>query len=124
MGGGAAEDSGRRPSVTATSAPGPRKNFNDFVEGLRREGYAVKLDALVAGKSGVVHRFDLLAERAGGGKKKTIVCMKGRGRNPAEEMIGLFVMAFDVGAEPCYVMQGSVEEKLAESYGITLLTGE
>ena len=111
--------------MTATSAPGPRKTFNGFVEGLRRDGYAVKLDALVVGKSGVVHRFDLLAERAGGGgKKRTVVCMKGRGRNPAEEMIGLFAMAFDVGAEPCYAVQGSVEEKLAESYGITLLTGE
>lgn len=107
----------------AAKAPKPRKALDDFVEGLRRDGYVVRLDAVMAGRSGVVHRFDMVAERAeGGGEKKTMVFMKERGMNPVEEMIGLFAMAFDVDAEPCYVVQGSVEERLPKSYGITFLT--
>ena len=110
--------------MTATSALRPRKTFDEFAEGLKKEGYAVKFDALVAGKSGVVHRFDLLAEKdEGGGRKKTVVCMKSRGKNPVEEMIRLYASAYDVGAEPCYVVSGSIEDKLAAHYGIALLTG-
>ena len=110
--------------MTATSALKPRKTFDEFAEELEREGYSVKLDALAAGASGVLHRFDLLAEKdEGGGRKKTVVCMKSRGKNPVEEMIRLYASAYDVGAEPCYVVSGSIEDKLAAHYGIALLTG-
>ena len=109
--------------MTATSALKPRKTFGEFAEELRREGYAVKLDALAAGASGVLHRFDLLAEKDEGGRKKIIVCMKSRGKNPVEEMVGLYASAYDVGAEPCYVVSGSIEDKLAAHYGIALLAG-
>ncbi len=95
-------------------------SLDSFVEDLKREGYTVRLDASLPGKSGVVHRFDLLAEKAGG-EKTSIVCMRQRGSNQVEEMIGLFIMAFDVGAKPCYVTAQSVERKIAEAYGITFL---
>ncbi|MDG6988572.1 MAG: hypothetical protein JRN21_04515 [Nitrososphaerota archaeon] len=105
-----------------SAAFGRRRSFDDLAESLRRDGYTVRFDALLAGRSGVVHRFDLLAEKTeGGGEKRTVVCMKERGNNPVEEMVGLFAMAFDVGAEPCYAMRGGVEEVVAKSYGITLV---
>lgn len=106
--------------MTAAGGPQPRRSLNTFVDDLKKNGYTVKYDASLPGKSGVVHRFDLLAERAEGGKR-TVVCMRERGKNPVEEMIGLFIMAFDVDAKPCYITGGSVETKIAEAYGITFL---
>lgn len=109
--------------MTSAGRPEPKRSLDNFVDDLKRNGYTIKLDASLPGKSGVVHRFDLLAERAEG-EKKTVVCMRERGKNPVEEMIGLFIMAFDVGAKPCYITGGSVETKIAEAYGITFLAEE
>ncbi|MDG6951419.1 MAG: hypothetical protein JRN12_06225 [Nitrososphaerota archaeon] len=107
-----------------TAAVRRRKSLGEFADGLKRDGYSMNSGALLPGKSGVVHRFDLLAEKTEGGKRKTVVCMKERGHNPVEEMVGLFAMAFDVDAEPCYAVRGSVDEGFAESYRITLVENE
>ncbi|MDG6939934.1 MAG: hypothetical protein JRN39_06000 [Nitrososphaerota archaeon] len=93
-----------------------RKSFHDLLERLEKEGYTVKLDTSVVGRSGVIHHVDLLAEGKVG--KRAIVGLEGRGKNPVEEMMTVFAIAFDAGAEPYYVTEGNVEERIAEFYGI------
>ena len=104
-----------------TAAVRRRKSLSELAECLKRDGYNMKSGALLPGEPGVVHRFDLLAEKTEGGKRKAVVSMKERGHNPVEEMVGHFAMAFDVDAEPCYAVRGSVDEGFAESYRITLV---
>ena len=83
-----------------------RRNLDEVVKDLEHDGFIVKLDTLIAGASGVVHRVDLVAERIEDGKKKIIVGMKEQGKDPTEEIVSVFAIAFDVGAEPYYIRTG------------------
>ena len=87
------------------------RNLNEFVEDLEHDGFTVKLDTMIAGASGVVHHVDLVAERIEEGKKKIIVGMKERGNDPAEEIVSVFAIAFDVGAEPYYITTDGFERR-------------
>lgn len=98
------------------------KSFHEFVEGLKKDGYTVKFDARLVGASGVAHHVDLLAKPGGGeGRRKLIVGLKDRRKNPIEDLITVFAIALDVGARPYYVTKGSVEDELVKRYGIVLL---
>ncbi len=98
------------------------KSFHELVEGLRKDGYTVKFDARLVGASGVTHRVDLLAKPVGGeGRRKLIVGLKDRRRNPIEDLVTVFAIALDVGARPYYVTKGSVEDELVKRYGIVLV---
>ena len=96
-------------------------SVHEFVEDLKKHGYSVKFNARVKGMSGQVHQVDGLAEHA---KEKTIVWLEKRG-DPTAEIIGIFAIAYDAGAEACYVADsrelGEEERKLAESYKMRLL---
>ncbi len=88
-----------------------RRNLDKFVNDLKHDGFTVKLDTLIAGASGVVHHVDLVAERIEEGRKKIIVGMKEQGKDPTEEIISVFAIAFDVGAEPYYITSGGFESR-------------
>lgn len=97
------------------------RSFREFTEELRKRGYSLKFDAVVKGKSGASHRVDLLARRRTG---KTVVGLeRRRGGDTTFEIIKTFTIAYDVGAEACYVVDRELEgeeRRLAESYRISV----
>ena len=99
------------------------KSIHEFIEDLKKRGYSVKFDASVKGKSGALHRVDVLAESP---KGKKIVGLEKHGKEIAVEIMNTFVVALDGEAEACYIVDRKLDEenrKLAEHYRITLLTG-
>lgn len=98
------------------------RSSHAFIEDLKKQGYSVKLDASLKGKSGATHRVDVLAENPQGEK---VVGVETHGKEAAVEILNTFVVALDGGAEACYIVDRELDEesrKLAEYYKITLLT--
>lgn len=92
----------------------------NFVEALKKNGYSVKLDAVIMGKSDVEYRVDFLAESPEG---KKILGLKSHGKETAKEIITTYVVAFDTGAEAFYIPFGPLNEeseRLAAEYKITV----
>ena len=97
-------------------------SIREFVEDLKKQGYAVKFGAQVKGMSGQVHHVDGLAKHAKDGRR-TVVWLEKRG-DTTTEIIEIFAIAYDSGAEACYVVNeelGEEERKLAEFYKMKLL---
>lgn len=104
---------------------GNRKSFQEFANSLKEEGYTLKFDSSAVGKSGATHHVDLLAEFPQGEKdSRPIVCVKGSGKNPVVELLTAFAIALDLGAQPCYVTEGFVDEELARQYGIIVVSAD
>lgn len=97
------------------------KSFDEYLAGLKREGYSVKLDANVVGASGASHHVDLWAEPKVGSRGKPVVGLREHGRNPVEEILRVFVIALDMGARSCYITAGSADEKLVKEYGVVVV---
>ena len=94
----------------------------EFAEDLKKRGYSVKFNAQIKGVSGQVHHVDGLAKHATN-REKTIVWLEKRG-DTTTEIIEIFAIAYDAGAEPCYAVDrelGEEERKLAEFYKMKLL---
>lgn len=99
------------------------KSSEDFVEGLKKQGYSVKYNVSLKGTSGVKHHADVVAEHSNG---KKVVGLRARGKETAAEIIGTFVVALDTKAEAFFVVEKALDKesrKLAESYEIKVLTG-
>ncbi|MDH2901654.1 MAG: hypothetical protein PXY39_11865 [archaeon] len=95
---------------------------SEFVEDLKKQGYDIKFNAQIKGKSGLVHQVDGLAKHAKNGKK-IIVWLEKHG-DTAIEIIQIFAIAYDADADPCYVVDrelGEEERRLAEYYKMKLL---
>ena len=95
---------------------------SEFVEDLKKQGYSIKFNAYITGKSGLVHHVDGLAKHLEDAKK-IIVWLEKR-RDATTEIIQIFAIAYDAGADPCYVVDGELgeeERRLAESYKMRLL---
>ncbi|MHB2035687.1 MAG: hypothetical protein ACYCPW_02975 [Nitrososphaerales archaeon] len=95
-------------------------SVREFVEDLKKQGYSVEFDAQIKGTSGQTHRVDGLAKHHG---EKMVVWLEKRG-DTTTEMIQTFAIAYDTGAEACYVVDrepGREERKLAEFYKMRLL---
>lgn len=100
------------------------RTIGEFTNDLRKQGCSVQFDASIKGKSGATHHVDVLAEHPNG---KKIVAVEEHGKETALEIINLFVVALDGGAEACYIVGRELDEenrRLAEHYKITLLTRE
>jgi len=99
------------------------RSSHAFFEGLKKQGYSVRFDASLKGRSGVTHHVDVLAENPQG---KKVVGVETRGKEAAVEIISTYMVALDCGVEACHLVDRGVDEesrKLAEFYKITLLTG-
>lgn len=95
----------------------------EFTEDLKKHGYDIKFNAYINGKSGLIHHVDGLAKHLKDAKK-IIVWLEKRG-DVITEIIEIFAIAYDAGADPCYVVDselGEEEKKLAEFYKMRLLT--
>ena len=95
---------------------------SEFVEDLKKQGYDIKINAQIKGKSGLVHQVDGLAIHAKNGNR-IIVWLEKRG-DTTTEIIQIFAIAYDSGAEACYVVNKELNEedrKLAEFYKMKLL---
>ncbi|MDG7001347.1 MAG: hypothetical protein JRN15_19800 [Nitrososphaerota archaeon] len=102
------------------------RSLREFVEDLNKHGYSVKFDVSVKGKSGTPHHVDLLAEDARAGRTKKIIGIKKRSeRNLSFEIIRTYAIAYDLGAEPCYIVDRELEDEkdrmLAERYKMKLI---
>ena len=98
-------------------------SVREFVDQLKKDGYTVKFDTKIKGASGHFHRVDGLAKHQDLGKK-LILWLEKRG-DAIAEIIETFAIAYDAGAEPCYVIDGNLgeeERKLAELYKLRLLS--
>ncbi len=98
---------------------------SEFTEVLKKQGYDIKFDAYIKGKSGLIHHVDGLAKHLEDAKK-IIVWLEKRG-DATTEIIQIFAIAYDAGADPCYVVDGDIgeeERRLAEFYKMRLLGKE
>jgi len=98
------------------------RQIHAFIEDLKKQGYTVKFNASLKGKSGATHRVDVLAENHQGKKH---IAMKKNGKGIATEIINTFAVALDGEAEACYIIDKALDvesRKLAKYYKITLLT--
>ena len=96
-------------------------SVREFAEDLKKQGYSVGFNAQIKGTSGQVHHVDGIAKRHG---KNTIVWLEESG-NSITGIIKTFAIAYDTGADACYVVDeelGEEERKLAEFYKIRLLS--
>ncbi|MCL5067239.1 MAG: hypothetical protein M1368_02655 [Thaumarchaeota archaeon] len=104
------------------------RSLREFIEDLKKQGYSLKFDVSVKGKSGTPHHVDLLADnkRAGRRKGKKIIGLeKHREGNSSFEIIRTFAIAYDLGAEPCYIVdkprENEEDKMLLERYNMKLI---
>ncbi len=98
-------------------------SIREFVEQLKKDSYSVKFDTKVKGASGYFHRVDGYAKHQDHAKK-LVLWLEKRG-DAITEIIETFAIAYDAGAEPCYVIDGNLgeeERKLAKLYKLRLLS--
>jgi adenylate cyclase len=101
---------------------GKRKPFQEFANGLEEEGYTLKFDSSVVGKSGVTYHVDLFADPPlGETESRPILGVKGSGKSPVVELLTVYAIALDVGARPCYITERVVDEELAMQYGVMVV---
>lgn len=98
-------------------------SLREFIKQLKEKEYSVKFDTKVKGASGHFHKVDGLAKHRDQ-RKKLILWLEKR-KDAMAEIIELFAIAYDAGAEPCYVIDAELskeESKLAELYKLRLLS--
>ena len=98
-------------------------SVREFVEDLKKRGYSVELNAQIRGRSGQVHHVDGLAKSHSEDGKRKVVWNEKRA-DTTIEIIQTFAIAYDTGAEACYVVNREPvgeERKLAEYYRMRLL---
>ena len=98
-------------------------SVREFVQDLRTQGYSVKFNAKIKGISGHVHHVDGLAKNSKDGGK-TILWLEKRG-DPITEIIEVFAISYDTGAEACYAVDGELgeeERRLVDFYRMRLLS--
>lgn len=103
-------------------------SLREFIEDLKKQGYSLKFDVSVRGKSGTPHHVDLLAEnkKAGRRKGKKIIGLEKRCEgNSSFEIIRAFAISYDLGAEPCYIVdkrpENEEDKMLLERYNMKLI---
>ena len=104
-------------------------SLGEFIEDLKKQGYSLKFDVSVRGKSGTPHHVDILAENKRAGRrnkgKKIIGLEKRCEGNSSFEIIRTFAIAYDLGAQPCYIVdkrpENEEDKMLLESYNMKLI---
>ena len=119
---------GRKKKIVNEGGDSTRlMSLREFIEDLKKQGYSLKFNVSVRGKSGTPHHVDLLAEnkRAGRKGKKIIGLEKRREGNSSFEIIRTFSIAYDLGAEPCYIVdkrpENEEDKMLLERYNMKLI---
>jgi len=99
------------------------KSMKGFLGEMEKNGYSVRTGARLKGKSGTVHKVDVLFEKKEGGGG--VVLVKSRGKDANLEIIQAFLTGVDLGATAVYVTDRNVDalgRKLLRDYKMSHLS--
>jgi hypothetical protein len=98
------------------------RRVHQFTDELRNQGYIVRSNVSMMGKSGASHHIDVLAEDSNGRK---IIGLMGHGKGASMEIMSTFMVALDGEAIGCYIAPRKLDEEareLADHCKIAVLT--